>query len=101
MTEAQVRDLVLKVLAPFVRNEEALLNATAETRIWEDLQVNSARFIDILLAFEEKLDIEIDDDEADGVNTVGDVTRLVLNYAKKQPDLVAKGISAVEQGLTS
>ncbi len=89
MNEKDAINLVLKVLKPFVRNEEKFLAATGDSRIWEDLQVNSARFIDILLAFESEFDMVIDDTQAEGVVTVGDVAKLLLDYANKHPEVVA------------
>ena len=46
-----------------------------ETNILDDLKVNSARLVDVVLAFEDEFDIEIDDDEVDSVNSVGDCVR--------------------------
>lgn len=90
MTEEKTVEMVLRVLKPFVRNQEKLVGAGAETRIWEDLQVNSARFIDILLAFEDELGIAIDDQMAESVVTVGDVARQIAAFAAKNPDAAAK-----------
>jgi acyl carrier protein len=89
MSEEQALTVVMKVLKPFVRNEEKFRTANAESRIWEDLQVNSARFIDILLAFESEFDMVIDDTQAEGVVTVGDVARILVAYASQHPETVA------------
>lgn len=94
MNDKQALELVLKVLKPFVRNEEKFRAANAESRIWEDLQVNSARFIDILLAFESEFDMMIDDTQAEGVVTVGDVAKLLVDYAKAHPKAAAEAHEA-------
>jgi acyl carrier protein len=54
-----------------VRNAEAFETAHADTRILQDLGVNSARLVDIVLAFEDEFGIEIDDATADMVRTSG------------------------------
>ncbi len=49
-----------------------------ETSILDDLKINSARLVDIVLDFEDVFDIEVDDDDADSVATVGDGVNLIL-----------------------
>ncbi len=68
---------VLAVVSKHSKNQEALSAAGATTDILKDLQVNSARFVDIVLDFEDKFDIEISDDELDSIHTLGDCVTLV------------------------
>lgn len=79
MSEAQneVMDRVVKILTPFAKNEEALAAVNPDTGILDDLKVNSARLVDAVLSFEDEFDIEIADEDIDGVNTVGDAVRLI------------------------
>lgn len=51
---------------------------TAATDLVDDLQVNSARMVDILLETEEKFGIAIDDQSADRLRTIGDAVELIL-----------------------
>jgi len=69
---------VVKILAPHVKNQAALESASDETHILDDLKVNSARLVDVVLAFEDEFDIEIPDEEVDTVNTIGDCVKLIL-----------------------
>ena len=48
-----------------------------DTAIIQDLKVNSARLVDIIINAEDVFDIEIDDDDADGIKTVGDAVKVV------------------------
>lgn len=75
--QTEVMDRVVKILTPFAKNEDALAAVSAETGILNDLQVNSARLVDAVLEFEDEFDIEIADEDIDGVNTVGDAVRLI------------------------
>jgi acyl carrier protein len=72
---------VVKILTPHVKNQEALDSVTEATNILDDLKVNSARLVDVVLAFEDEFDIEIPDEDVDLVNTVGDCVNLVLGKA--------------------
>ena len=72
---------VVKILTPHVKNQEALDSVSDATNILDDLKVNSARLVDVVLAFEDEFDIEIPDEDVDSVNTVGDCVNLVQSKA--------------------
>jgi acyl carrier protein len=78
MEKAEVFEQVVKILTPHVKNQSALDSISDGTNILDDLKVNSARLVDVVLAFEDEFDIEIPDEDVDQVNTVGDCVRLVL-----------------------
>lgn len=46
---------------------------TSGTELVADLDMDSARALELLVELEDRFDIEIDDDDAAGLNTVGDV----------------------------
>lgn len=79
MTETEVMAKVVQILTPFVKNEAALKSLTPETNILNDLKVNSARLVDVVLAFEDTFGIEVADEDADSVNTVGDAVKLICS----------------------
>jgi len=70
-------DKVISILKPYVKNAAALSDVSETTSILDDLEVNSARLVDIILAFEDEFDIEIDDEAADQVRTIGDAVGLI------------------------
>jgi len=78
MDQGEVMQRVVKILTPWVKNEEALESVSMETSILDDLKVNSARLVDVVIAFEDEFDIEIADEDVDSVNTVGDSVNLIL-----------------------
>lgn len=69
---------VLGIIKPFVKNTAMVSEANDSTRIIEDLGVNSARLVDIILAFEDEFGIEVDDESADKVRTLGDAVQMIL-----------------------
>ena len=71
MDEKEIFDKVVKILAPFVKNQEALGSVSNDTDILKDLRVNSSRLVDIILQFEDEFGIEVQDEEADKVQTIG------------------------------
>lgn len=79
MDQSEVMERVVKILTPWVKNEEALATVSMETNILDDLKVNSARLVDVVIAFEDEFDIEIADEDVDSVNTVGDAVNLIVS----------------------
>lgn len=77
MTEKDVFERVVKILTPYVKNQTALANVSMETHILDDLEVNSARLVDVVLEFEDAFDIEIADEDVDAVETVGNAVELI------------------------
>lgn len=77
MEASEIREQVVKILTPYVKDQDALGSVSDATNILEDLKVNSARLVDVVLAFEDAFDIEIADEDVDEVNTVGDCVRLI------------------------
>ncbi len=77
MNPDQLFTQVVKIIRPFSKNLEALDRAAPETRILEDLGVNSARLVDIILAFEDEFSIEVDDAAADRCRTIGEAVKMI------------------------
>ena len=82
MSEIDVFQRVVKIIKPFAKNQEALAKVSNETRILDDLKVNSARLVDIILELENEFEIELGDEDADKVRTVGDAVNIITAKAK-------------------
>jgi len=50
------------IVQPYIQNEEAFQNLTEETDFINDLEINSANLVDVVLDVEDEFDIEIDND---------------------------------------
>lgn len=77
MTRDEIFSKVVEIVRPFAKNKDALAAARLETNILDDLMVNSARLVDVILEFEDEFDIEVEDEDADSVNTIGDAVNLI------------------------
>jgi acyl carrier protein len=77
MPEEKILEKVVAILEPYAKDKDALANLSLETNILSGLKVNSARLVDVVLAFEDAFGIEVADDDADKVQTVGDAVRLI------------------------
>ena len=77
MSEKEVYEKVVQILGPFAKDKDALARVSEKTNILEELKVNSARLVDVVLQFEDEFGIEIADDDVDGISTVGDCVKLI------------------------
>jgi acyl carrier protein len=77
METQEIFDRVIKIISEFVKEPERLASVSMDTLIIQDLKVNSARLVDIIIQSEDAFDISIDDDDADQIKTVGDAVRVV------------------------
>lgn len=84
MNEAQITEKVIALITPYVKNRDALASISKDTTFLTDLGVNSARLVDIVLAFEDEFNIEVSDDAADSITTVGDAVALIDKLVAKQ-----------------
>ncbi|MEB2312251.1 MAG: phosphopantetheine-binding protein [Sorangiineae bacterium] len=81
MSEDEVFQKVVGIIKPFAKAPEALASAGMDTSILKDLKVNSARLVDVVLEIEDAFGIEVKDEDADKVKTIGDAVRLILTNA--------------------
>lgn len=63
MDNQELINKLKKIVKPYIQNEEAFQTLNEETRFIEDLKINSANLVDVILDVEDEFDIEIGDDE--------------------------------------
>lgn len=74
---------MVEIIREYVKDPELLNNVTNLTDIIHDLRVNSARLVDIIIKSEDVFGIEINDEDADRIRTIGDAIDVVLSLKKK------------------
>jgi len=68
---------LVNILKEYAKNQDVLAKATMDTHILNDLKVNSARLVDIIIKCEDVYGISIDDEEADVIRTIGDAVKVI------------------------
>jgi len=68
-----------KIVKPYIQNEEAFQALNEETRFIEDLNINSANLVDVILDVEDEFDIEIADDEMEQMLDVKTSISIIAN----------------------
>lgn len=77
METKEIFEKLVGIIKVYVKEPERLEHVNMDTKIIQDLKVNSARLVDIIIKSEDAFDIEIQDDDADEIKTIGDAVRIV------------------------
>lgn len=70
MQQQEIIDRLKEVIQTYVEDKEAFTKIDSDTHLINDLNINSAHLVDIILDTEEAFDIEIDDEAAEKMLTV-------------------------------
>ncbi|MBP7766374.1 MAG: acyl carrier protein [Deltaproteobacteria bacterium] len=77
MDEKKIFEEMVNILKAYTKDVTLLEKATPETHILNDLKVNSARLVDVIIKCEDVFNISVDDDEADKIRTIGDAVNII------------------------
>ncbi len=70
MTKQELINTLKKIVKPYIQDEVAFENLSEETDFINDLKINSANLVDVVLDVEDEFDIEIDNDAMEKMLTV-------------------------------
>lgn len=78
MPEKEIIDKLRAIVTPYVQNKEGLENFNEKTDFLNDLKINSANLVDVVLDVEDEFNIEIDTESMNGMLTAGDAKNIIL-----------------------
>ncbi len=58
-------DGLKQIVKPYIQDDEAFKNLNEDTDFINDLKINSANLVDVILDIEDKYDIELDNESMD------------------------------------
>ena len=70
MTKKELITSLQKIIKPYVQDQEAFKNLSEETDFINDLKINSANLVDIILDVEDEFGIEIDNESMEKMLSV-------------------------------
>ncbi|WP_034892810.1 acyl carrier protein [Gillisia sp. Hel_I_29] len=77
MTDKEIVEKIKKIVTPYTQNKPALENFDENTDFINDLKINSANLVDVILDVEDEYNIEIDNDSMNEMLTVKDAKRII------------------------
>ena len=70
MTRKELVTSLQKIIKPYAQNQEAFKNLSEGTDFINDLEINSANLVDVILDVEDEFGIEIDDESMEKMLSV-------------------------------
>ncbi len=70
MNNEELIEALKRIVKPYVRDEAGFKNMTANSDFLNDLKINSANLVDVILDIENDFDIEIDNESMEKMLTV-------------------------------
>ena len=77
MTKDELIISLKKIVKPYIQDESAFENLSEETDFVNDLEINSANLVDVILDVEDEFDIEIDNDSMEKMLSVKTVIEVI------------------------
>lgn len=77
-----MEEQIINILKKYTFDDKLWANYSQEKNLKNDLLINSARIVDIVLDLEEKFNIEISDDEIEKMKTIKDIIEIVSTKTK-------------------
>ncbi|MEM0939118.1 MAG: acyl carrier protein [Bacteroidota bacterium] len=81
MNQENIKTDLLEIIKPYLPEDIQIGQVSEEKHLVNDLKINSAHIVDIVLDIEDRFDIMIDDDAIGEMNTVKDSINVVLKKA--------------------
>ena len=70
MTTESIQERLKKIVQPYVNNQDNFENLTSESNFINDLEINSANLVDVVLDVEDEFDIRIENDDMEKMTNV-------------------------------
>ena len=83
MDKSQIQKELKEIIAVYVPEKKILENLTLEHDLINDLKINSAHIVDIVLDVEEKYDIMIEDEAIMKMGTIGQAIEVINGKVQK------------------
>ena len=81
-TQAEIREKVVDLIAKSFKLDPATI--TDEKSFQDDLGADSLETVELVMALEEEFGIEISDEDAEKIRTVGDALKFISEHAPKE-----------------
>ena len=77
MTDKELLEKLKNIVTPYVQDKEGLENFDENTDFLNDLKINSANLVDVILDVEDEFNIEIDNDSMNDMLSVLDAKNII------------------------
>lgn len=79
MTSEAIQERLKDIVNPYINNQENFENLTSKSNFIEDLEINSANLVDVVLDVEDEFDIRIENDDMEKMINVEATVDVIQN----------------------
>ena len=79
MSKEDLIPTLKRIVKPYIQDEAAFENLTEDTDFINDLKINSANLVDVILDVEDEYDIEIDNESMEKMLSVKAAMEIIAN----------------------
>jgi acyl carrier protein len=84
MTAEAIQDKLKVIVQPYVNHQENFDNLTSQSDFINDLQINSANLVDVVLDVEDEFDIRIENDDMEKMISVEATVNVIQKKLKSK-----------------
>lgn len=84
MTKDQLISKLKTIVEPYIQDEQAFANLSEDTDFINDLKINSANLVDVILDVEDEFDIRIENDDMEHMISVKAAMDIVTEKLSKK-----------------
>ncbi|WP_323787529.1 acyl carrier protein [Psychroserpens sp.] len=84
MTKDELITKLKTIVQPYIQDEQAFDNLSEETDFINDLKINSANLVDVILDVEDEFDIRIENDDMEKMTSVKAAMEIVNEKLAKK-----------------
>lgn len=84
MTREQIKDELQEIIGDYVQEKDLLASLNEDHELINDLKINSAHIVDIVLDIEDKYDIMIEDEAIGKMGTVGESIDVIFKKLEEK-----------------
>lgn len=84
MDKKEIIEKLKVIIKPYIKNQEAFDNLIESTDFINDLQINSANLVDVILDIEEEFDIVIDNESMEKMVDVKSAMEIIETQLSKK-----------------
>ncbi len=84
MTAEVIQERLKPIVKPYVNNQENFNNLSLKSNFIQDLEINSANLVDIVLDVEDEFDIRIENNDMEKMTNVEATVEVIQNLLAKK-----------------
>ena len=75
---------LLEIISPYLPEDVDITSVDRDSHLLNELNINSAHLVDIVLDLEDRYDIQLEDEDMQQMHTIGDALEIIARKTGKE-----------------